>query len=188
MTHPVSAPMIRYIATSIRILLTDEVGQKNVQHFIDFIVGLLMDPNTGVSMETFHTRLVQLAASGRSAPIVLETAAMATKRILDEPQLLDATEGFVDGINIMLDGMTEAKLRSGINRVKSMTTLASFFKPIVGVKIPTLKKLKRSNSESSIRYNSPDREVLQSRDLAWVNNPALTMHTTNNANSVNTNI
>lgn len=148
MTHPVSASMIKYITTSARELLTDAVGQENVQHIIDFIINLLMDPNLLASMETFHKRLVQYAAISSSAPFVLETVAVSTKKILNAPQLMEASEGFVDGINLMLSGMTVEKLRTGLNRLKSMTELASFFQPMIGLEIPKLQKLKRSNSKN----------------------------------------
>lgn len=178
MTNPVSAYVIRYIFTAVRIALTDETGQKNVLHLIDFTVDNLMDPNTLITLEVFHKRLVQLAASGPNAPNVLRTAAESTRKILDEPQLLAVTEGLVEGINILLEDMTDQKLRDGIGRVMKLQKWTSFLMPKVVDKIPAgLQKLRRTNSDAQISYQSigGDREMqLQTRswhddEHSWIN-------------------
>lgn len=196
MTNPTSAAEIRFIATTVREVLTDETGQKNVQLLIDFIVALLMNENTFISMDTLHQGLLRMHKAGPNAPNVLETVAVSTKKIIDEPQLLAATEGLVDGINLMLDGMTVEKLERGISRVKTMTAFANLFKPVIGIKIPKLKKLPSSTSglgrNRSFRREE-DGMSLQSRALSgsidhptvdevsadqqvrpWINGPALT--------------
>lgn len=205
MTNPTSAAEIRFIATTVREILTDETGQKNVQLLIDFIVALLMNENTFISMDTLHKGLLRMHKAGPNAPNVLETVAVSTKKIIDEPQLLAATEGLVDGINLMLEGMTVDKLERGISRVKTMTTFANLFKPVIGIKIPKLKKLPSSTSglgrnrsfrgeegemslqsralSDSINHLSVDEVSADQQVSGWINKPALTSDSSTDSNS-----
>lgn len=169
-THPVSAAMIRYIVTAVRTVLTDPTGQKNVFNVADFIGDIVKDPNTLITLQVLHTRLIQMAAAGRNSAIVLETGAAATRKILDEPRVLDATEGAIEGINCLLEDMTAQKLREGIARVIKLQKMASYFKPIKPAdKIPAgLNKLKRSYSDTQVNYQSLEGEKemqLQTRNL-----------------------
>lgn len=153
MTHPESAEFIRHFASSLRVTFTDETGQLNVEHLVNFFVNTLMDSNTLDTVKILRQRLVQLADSDRSVPITLETAAVTTRKLLDEPKVMAALEGLIEGINLLLDGMNEQKLLEGIGRVKNLQKLASFFNS--NIKIPAnQEKLRKTQSDAQVSYQS----------------------------------
>lgn len=154
MTHPESAEFIRHFASSLRITFTDETGQLNVKHLVNFFVNTLMDSNTLDTVKILRQRLVQLADSDRSVPVTLETAAVTTRKLLDEPKVMAALEGLIEGINLLLDGMNEQKLLEGIGRVKNLQKLASFFTSNIKIP-PNQEKLRKTQSDAQVSYQSP---------------------------------